>query len=85
MEHIKNCALRKIKCNICGQNILNFNRQNHFLNECKIRIIEKIFYEETYIGEIKNGKKDGYGILFDWSGEIYEGSFKEDKKMVMEN
>ena len=80
-DHIKNCALRKIKCNICSQNILNFNRQNHFLNECKIRIIEeKYIVPETYIGEIKNGKKEGYGILFNCYGEIYEGSFKDDKK-----
>ena len=82
-NHIKNCALRKFKCNVCGKILLNFNKQSHFLNECKIRIKEEkksLLNQERYIREKKKKKKEGYGILFDSNNMIYEGSFKEDKK-----
>ena len=33
-----------------------------------------------YLGEFKDGKKNGKGIIKWANGEFYEGEFKDDKK-----
>lgn len=39
------------------------------------------FYSK-YVGSWKNGKKDGYGIMYYENGERYEGKWKDDKKFL---
>ena len=41
--------------------------------------VNKLF-KDRYIGEWKEGKRDGYVIFFYSNGSIYEGYWKEDKK-----
>jgi hypothetical protein len=40
----------------------------------------KISNELTYEGELIDGKRDGYGILFENGEIIYQGFFKNDLK-----
>lgn len=56
---------------------INEINSNEILNEVKIdEIAEK---SGTYIGNVKNGKKDGKGT-FKWNdGSVYEGEWKDDK------
>ena len=35
---------------------------------------------DKYVGEVKNGKRNGYGTLYYSNGNVYTGEFKNDKK-----
>lgn len=41
----------------------------------------EINYENgnKYVGEVKNGKRHGYGVFTTFNGITYEGDFKDDK------
>ena len=39
-----------------------------------------IFSNGEYIGEFKNGKRDGKGKITLYDGEVYEGNWKDDMK-----
>ena len=43
---------------------------------------KRIFKYETgntYIGQIKNNKREGYGTFYNNEGEVFEGNWKDDK------
>ena len=58
-------------------NILNiYNKMiNNKINEKK----EKIYKNGKYIGSLKNGLREGKGIMYYNNGNRYEGNFKNDK------
>ena len=75
-KHFKSCALLKYKCLFCNENILKINFREHLEDTFKVTII--IFSEgDKYIGEIKNGKSEGYGMDFYLNGDKYEGDYKD--------
>ena len=55
----------------------SFEFDPNFLKGCDN--IEKITYSDSeYEGQMKNGKRNGKGIMKWTDGEIYEGEFKDD-------
>ena len=40
----------------------------------------KIYEFGKYVGELKNDKREGKGIMYYNDGDIYEGEYKNDKK-----
>ena len=74
-KHFKICGLLKYKCIFCNKYILKINLKEHLENTFNISIIN--FSEgDKYVGEIKNGKSEGYGIDYYLNGDQYEGDFK---------
>ena len=61
------------KCGFYGNEI-------DFLNNGSISQIEEKVYENgrKYIGQFKNGKREGYGIMFFPDGGRYEGNWEND-------
>ena len=51
------------------------NLKEHVEKTC-IFTIEKNIMKEIYIGQKRNGLKEGYGILFFGNGDKYEGEWK---------
>ena len=41
---------------------------------------ENKFFRDRYVGQWKDGKRDGYGVFYYSNGNIYEGQWKENKK-----
>lgn len=35
----------------------------------------------VYFGSMNNGKKDGAGVVYYYSGKIFEGTFENDQKI----
>lgn len=52
---------------------------NRFNTNARQRKKEKYFDGNEYDGEFLDGKRDGYGVYKWVSGQLYEGSFKNDK------
>ena len=77
-KHLKLCALKKIKCIFCNENILQMDLEEHVQNKCKFGIIN-YSNGDKYIGEKKNKIKEGYGIYYCDNGQRYEGEWKNDK------
>jgi hypothetical protein len=72
----KNIFFRKYylcKCGLSGDEGL-------FVNDGSISQIEEKVYENgrKYIGQFKNGKREGYGIMFFPDGGRYEGNWDND-------
>ena len=78
-NHFLLCAFTEYKCLFCSKKILLINLKEHSENICKVRIINSQFGNK-YIGEKKNNKKEGLGILYYSNGTRYEGEWKNDKK-----
>ena len=73
-EHFKNNELLKYLCLFCNQKILKINFREHLENTFNIGIIN-FSSGGKYLGEIKSGKSEGYGIDYYLNGDIYEGEF----------
>ena len=78
MKHFKICAFLQYECIFCKKNILAINLKEHSINNCKIKIYNDN-EGDIYIGEIKNNKREGYGIYYN-NGNIYKGEWKDSKK-----
>ena len=77
-QHFKLCAFFEFKCIICNKNILGINLMDHIKEKCKFNVYNILFYKkETYIGEMKNYMKKGYGICY-VNGKKYEGIWDND-------
>ena len=78
-EHFKNCAFSKIKCFFCKYDVLSINLKYHMEKYCKLKIVN---YEngEKYVGEMKNNKREGFGIFYYLNNVRYEGEWKNDKR-----
>ena len=68
------CRFYLCKCGFYSQ------YENDFLNKSSISQIEEKIYENgrKYIGQFKNGKREGYGIMYFPDGGRYEGKWEND-------
>ena len=76
-KHFISCAYAKYRCIFCNKNIFRMNFEKHARKECKY-IIANCQNEVTYIGEIKNNLREGYGIWYIPNKTKCEGYFKND-------
>ena len=62
------------KCGFCSQH------EDDFLNNDSISQMEEKIYENgrKYFGQFKNGKREGYGIMYFPDGGRYEGHWEND-------
>ena len=74
-KHFKICANTNYRCIFCNKDILQKNLKEHVEKVC-IFTIEKNIMKEIYIGQKRNGMKEGYGILYYPNGNKYEGEWK---------
>ena len=76
-NHFKICGLSLYKCIFCNEAILSLNFRDHFLNKCKVRLTT--INGDTYIGEFKNNRMNGYGIKITQNNDYYIGEFENNK------
>ena len=64
-----NCRFYFCNCGFCSE------YEDDFLNKSSISQMEEKIYENgrKYIGQFKNGKREGYGIMYFPDGGRYEG------------
>ena len=60
----------------------NINKKFKYLYEIynKMTNNNKIYFNGKYIGDLKNDKREGNGIMYYNDGDKYEGEFKSDKR-----
>lgn len=73
-----------MKCKNCGSEWTKGARIENELETCpfcgEAVINEIVFPDGVYEGEIKDGKKHGYGVFRHVDGDRYEGEWQNDKK-----